>query len=893
MLRGRQNAATQAQNAIIRSRLSSVVAGSHAVVAANLTAPNQNATATVVAPALVLGAPNANAGIMDASPSAERLARIDEIRESLRRDHRAALRETATKDYDSCNNNFESFVKVLQEDEFTSSSGTIYTVQHVELFFQIVIANKTCLPKSAKKFLYAIEYHAKRADPPAETVLFRTEAIFEALAIQEERCKMQRETATYTAAQDPHSKRRTDVLSVPEIRAIIHEIIGRHNWKDMFTSWTVCEQSMLRMASMRQLRMCHLRCNMIHGPPILDDDHDARQTMLEIVLQPGLHKTGKTVNMQPSTGLWRHKDYMRCGTFAMAANVLIQLWDNQLQLHFFRNADGSKPDWQSESIITSWSNANDASTAYNAVLDKLGICWAKVTHLRTLAIEYASRMGLSRGDVASLSKHSISSLDDCYATELKEDPLRVMSVGRDKVYDVPRARLALPDGFTIDSLVFCFCPEYEQWLTEQVDPVMGDNLADKNGGESGARNFLLGVVPFFCRVLFQDGIYWIRDYPDHEISRFLLSRLPAWYSEWAEVQRGTLNQLTELTRNKQIENLNDASTAAFVSVGHKIVNAQGYIERVVREQCQAMRDHLGVAIQAHVDRRFDEVAVMQAAHQEIQAAHHEQLLAAILGHQTTATTRAGHGQTLTSFPHPRLPYRCDVPVVNTNPGPACVTPGAFLPRQAMLSQERYQYAMQRGALTSPADTTLIRHSQAALPDLAPFVAAPDQIANPFANGSPLPLPEPNFAKNNNNLPSSFKELVREVQDFKLYMYQGLEGRRSHWSKGKNKALGKRLYLFGLCVKPAANEHSRGGQSSRDLTWSQKLLKAATKLDKEHIEKGKMTMAKAYDHFKEKPGAKRPRPGAKRPRQSRAAVLAAAAAAVTAAAAFTAQAPFAP
>jgi hypothetical protein len=274
--------------------------------------------------------------------------------------------------------------------------------------------------------------------------------------------------------------------------------------------------------------MCHLRCNLSHGPLILDAEFDARQPMLEIILQPGLHKCGKSANMQPSTGMWRHNDC--CGTFAMAANVMLQLWDDQLEWNFSLNPSGGKPEWQSKQIITSWDGPNDAATAYSPVLDSLGVCWAKVTHIRTLAIEYASRMGLSRGDIASMSKHSLSSLDDCYATELKKSTLLVMSCGREKVYDEPQMLLKLPEGFTMNDLVLCFCPEIIRWHTEQCDPDTGDNLADRSGNESGARNFLHGVVPFFAKALFQDGIYWIHDFPDHEISRFLLARLPPWSS---------------------------------------------------------------------------------------------------------------------------------------------------------------------------------------------------------------------------------------------------------------------------------------------------------------------------------------------------------------------------
>jgi hypothetical protein len=156
---GRWNAVRTAQNAAIRSRLSgtAMATGPAAALPINLVGePNQNQNTTGLAPAV----PNANNGIMD-SPNAERGARIDELRARLRREHRAELRDSASADYDSCNNAFKNFVEVLRQDEFVPVVGTIYTVRNVELFFQIVVANKTSiLPKSARKFLYAIEYHA-------------------------------------------------------------------------------------------------------------------------------------------------------------------------------------------------------------------------------------------------------------------------------------------------------------------------------------------------------------------------------------------------------------------------------------------------------------------------------------------------------------------------------------------------------------------------------------------------------------------------------------------------------------------------------------------------------------------------------------------------------------
>jgi hypothetical protein len=286
------------------------------------------------------------------------------------------------------------------------------------------------------------------------------------------------------------------------------------------------------------------------------------------LLEPGLHKTGKDASLQDSTGMYRHKSYNLCGHFALAITTLIRLHDERLDWHFFRANNPTNPKapapWQEKTIIDGWESERAPYTAFKRMLEALDLRWSKVTHLRTLSIEYASQHGLNRAEIASMSKHTISSLDDCYITQLLPVALQVMAgFERDAVYNVRRMTVSLPDGWGVEHITNCFCPQIHEWRNQQSS-ALGDNEMDAvPGGESAAHNFLWGVIPMFCMVVFQDGIYWIEDMPTHPISMFIKGQLPDWYPQWAQQERDRIRQLQYNERGHLINQLEPPSKAAF------------------------------------------------------------------------------------------------------------------------------------------------------------------------------------------------------------------------------------------------------------------------------------------------------------------------------------------
>ena len=81
----------------------------------------------------------------------------------------------------------------------------------------------------------------------------------------------------------------------------------------------------------------------------------------------------------------------------------------------------------------------------------------------------------------------------------------------DEPYFVPRCLLDLPHSteYYVKKLV----PNITRWRSQS---------AGRGGDKSSAANkFLNHIIPYFVETLVQDGIYMIKDFPEHPISCLL------------------------------------------------------------------------------------------------------------------------------------------------------------------------------------------------------------------------------------------------------------------------------------------------------------------------------------------------------------------------------------
>lgn len=82
---------------------------------------------------------------------------------------------------------------------------------------------------------------------------------------------------------------------------------------------------------------------------------------------------------------------------------------------------------------------------------------------------------------------------------------------KEDAYFVPRALIVLP--YQIMYYVNLLLPQYGRWVQE-TNSTHGDK-------SDAAKNFLELTLPYYVEVLVQDGIYLVRDFPNHPISLFL------------------------------------------------------------------------------------------------------------------------------------------------------------------------------------------------------------------------------------------------------------------------------------------------------------------------------------------------------------------------------------
>ena len=113
-----------------------------------------------------------------------------------------------------------------------------------------------------------------------------------------------------------------------------------------------------------------------------------------------------------------------------------------------------------------------------------------------------------------------------YVTELNPDVMKCMAgFSSDEEYYVPRSELAFPDWMNHCDVTTLLFPSIIRWQHEQLHG-LGDH-------SEAAKNFLHEVLPFLATVIFQDGIYWVARFPNHEASHLLLNIMPAAYERWA------------------------------------------------------------------------------------------------------------------------------------------------------------------------------------------------------------------------------------------------------------------------------------------------------------------------------------------------------------------------
>jgi hypothetical protein len=450
------------------------------------------------------------------------------------------------------------------------------TRDNVDKYFSDVVAYlHTVQPSTASRHVCALAFYAKSLEyTSTDAEVFDVRGTSNGV-VQKSLHAQEARYAKHMLSRngDPHANLPTDVLTEEEHQTILSYAYTSNmlGWKNFVLSWNVCTVSYIRNNSLRQLYLSDTRVDRCHGP----EESGRNAICLTLILQPFAHKDNRTKptkqkkkNAKRVVGFYRHKDFLRCGTSAVATNLWIRFHNNR-DLHFRAppRRGGERghliAEWRKIPLITGWSSSTVVTNCYNRVLDSCGVSWSKVSHMRTAGIEYASSRGeLGREAIATMSKHTNGDkLETAYVTELFAPTMRVMAGFSQKDdYFVARSEVECP--FTQEEMSTLAFPHIEEWR-EQYQSPMGDKT-------KAAYNFLYETLPFLARVVFEDGPYYLENFPDHEISRKLRDQLPAEYLRWVQGAKAEAANLVDLCKTNEMQSGDAASRAAFEHFASKL-----------------------------------------------------------------------------------------------------------------------------------------------------------------------------------------------------------------------------------------------------------------------------------------------------------------------------------
>jgi hypothetical protein len=466
---------------------------------------------------------------------------------------------------------FKKWVDASEALGATLVDGKYLTRDNVDYYFLFVVKDLCCTPKSATRHLYALQHFAKNSEHVLGAFVVSSPAVTTALAAQNVGYQ-QKLLLTFVSA---HDKLPTNTLTPSQELAIMMRGLQITSWRDFAQAFAVMNQTAIRGDLNRLLRLCDLEHDSVNGPGAHGED---KLPMLALIQQ---HNTGKKKEQKKRMmGMWRHVRWYKCGTGMIAASLACSLREDA-SIHFCHVEEGTNPDWYRLKLI-SWKDYNPMYKVFKQVYEDLGIKWDKTTHIRTQGIDNFARGGGKKEEIGQMSKHSSGdTLDLSYLPELSADVMMIAAgfsrrLGENS-YLVDRWRInpndpefaLLPDNPNANDsdLAALIWPAYNRWVAQHNSTVGA--LKWKCG-----TNFLEKTLPFLAKVLVQDGIYWIKAYPQHEVSRLLLSVFGERYVEWGEKQLAELAKSDVDSVRQQIHALNEGSQAAFSSINTSTVSME-------------------------------------------------------------------------------------------------------------------------------------------------------------------------------------------------------------------------------------------------------------------------------------------------------------------------------
>ena len=148
-----------------------------------------------------------------------------------------------------------------------------------------------------------------------------------------------------------------------------------------------------------------------------------RNFTLMVVLRKGNVNKDKHITDR-QVGVQRHLDYRLCTLFATGLAV-INILRTTPNIVFTKRV-GERPAWW-DIPLNRYTAYEQESAAMKNVYKNTQVDYAKITHFRTQAVQYAGSQGASMEQVQTMTKHMTSKLHTSYQAEAEQELMKVMS----------------------------------------------------------------------------------------------------------------------------------------------------------------------------------------------------------------------------------------------------------------------------------------------------------------------------------------------------------------------------------------------------------------------------------------------------------------------------------
>jgi hypothetical protein len=196
-------------------------------------------------------------------------------------------------------------------------------------------------------------------------------------------------------------------------------------------------------------------------------------------------------------------------------------------IHFYYYDKKLCAAWWDKPLIK-YEASGQESLAMMQVYAATGVESCKLTHNRTHAVQLGGSEGLAPWQLNTFIKHMLDKLNLAYQPEMNQEAKVMAAFDKDEPYSYGSSNVGHP--IAIPVLLDYLLPNYCSWC-HQSNLVRGDK-------SSCCRKFLNQVLPFLVKVLVQDGIYLVRDFPNHPMSNH--PKVPTIFNYAIIVQLTTL-----------------------------------------------------------------------------------------------------------------------------------------------------------------------------------------------------------------------------------------------------------------------------------------------------------------------------------------------------------------